>query len=134
MKGFGLPGTARIRRKRDFASVMGQGRRFGDPLLAAKVLGNRLGQTRLGLAVRRGKGGAVERNRVKRLLREAFRLSLPELPSGYDVVLMPQGVTGRTPLAELSRSLRALLARAAADPRVRAAGAAGPAGPVGEGP
>ncbi len=127
MKRLGLPGTLRIRRKRDFAAATAEGRRFGDALLAAKVRGNGLGRTRLGLAVRRGKGGAVERNRVKRLLREAFRLSLPEIPPGLDVVLMPQGATGRTPLADVSRSLRALLARAAADPRVRAAGAkAGP--------
>jgi ribonuclease P protein component len=46
---------------------------------------------RLGLSVGRRVGGAVERNRIKRLLREAFRLSQPELPlaagKGFDMVI-----------------------------------------------
>lgn len=75
-------------------------------------------EPRLGLSVSRRVGGAVERNHVKRLLREAFEQELGGLPAGHDVVLVARpearvvaerdGLEGiRVALAELIAQLRA---------------------------
>ena len=51
---------------------------------------NELDQTRIGLSVSKKHGNAIRRSRIKRLLREAFRLSQYDLPKGLDLILIPR--------------------------------------------
>ena len=57
-------------------------------MLTLYAVPNDLGYPRLGVSVGRTSGNAVVRNRLKRLMREAFRLSQDRVPQGYDYVLM----------------------------------------------
>ncbi|MHC5020758.1 MAG: ribonuclease P protein component, partial [Planctomycetota bacterium] len=63
---------------------------------------------------------AVGRNRTKRRLREAFRITRPELPAGLDIVCSPTRQTGAVTLAELCTELLRLCRKADGDPKLRA--------------
>lgn len=108
-----FPRTARITRHNEFQLVMETGRRLANPHLT--VWGRRNGRTytRLGLIVGRRHGGAVRRNHLKRLLREAFRTVRPDLPPGLDIVCTPRK-DGEPTLRELQQSFRGLARRLAA--------------------
>lgn len=113
-----FPKTHRILRKVDFERTLGDGRRGTDAVLTMWVHPNGLPHPRLGLIVGRRHGGAVQRNRLKRLLREAFRLSQYDLPPGYDLVCTPR-VGARLELRAGIQSLTRLAARLAARPSPR---------------
>lgn len=79
----------RLSRSAEFERVYRQGRSSANRHLVLYTFPNPgTARPRLGLSVSRKVGGAVERNRVKRLLREAFARAEPELAPGQDVVLV----------------------------------------------
>ena len=80
----------RLRRRGDFDRAYRQGSRARGAILIVVAVPNAQEWTRLGLSVgRRIWRGAVQRNRVRRIFREAFRLEYEALPSGVDLVLIP---------------------------------------------
>lgn len=85
--GEGFPAALRVRRgteyRRAYASRVVEDAGFA----LVHACGNGLSHPRLGLSVSRRVGGAVVRNRVKRLLREAFRKTRTQLPAGIDFVV-----------------------------------------------
>jgi ribonuclease P protein component len=80
----------RLSRSAEFERVYRQGRSHGSRyfVLHAFPRDAAADEPRLGVSVSRRVGGAVDRNRVKRLLREAFRAEAPRLPAGLDVVIV----------------------------------------------
>lgn len=105
---FQLRKHQRLRSGRDFERVYAAKNAARQPGLLVFGLRNGLRHARFGVSVSRKHGGAVERNRLKRLLREAFRLEQHALPAGLDLVLIPQ----QGPPAALDQ-LRLSLAKAA---------------------
>ena len=95
-----------MKSSRDFTRVFEKRMRAADGFLLVYAVENNLGRTRFGVSVSRKVGGDVVRSSVKRLLREAFRLSQHELPSGLDLVLIPQReAAGAARLVEYQKSL-----------------------------
>ena len=87
------------------------GTRVSGPLFAAFCLARQDGgqQARLGLTVPRAIGGSVDRNRIKRRLREAFRRQRAELDPRWDIVLNPRRTALAAPFADLERALRKVI-------------------------
>lgn len=92
-----LPARQRIREKREFDRVYDEGRRIVSRLFVAFLLEKREGELRVGVVASRRVGGAVSRNRAKRLLREVFRRNKPVRAVSADVVLVARGaINGAT--------------------------------------
>ncbi|MDD4269641.1 MAG: membrane protein insertion efficiency factor YidD [Pirellulales bacterium] len=102
----------RLRTASDFRRVYRQRARASDQVLLIYARKNGLTRQRLGLSVSRKLGGAVVRNRWKRLLREAFRLHRARLPEGVDLIVIPK-ITPPPRFGEIVASLCAVAGRAA---------------------
>ncbi len=90
----------------EFRRVYNKGKSGVSSFLVVYARPNRSGRNRLGVTVSTKLGKAVVRNRVRRRLREIFRLSQPELRQGYDVVLVARSRAVNAPYQELTRAYR----------------------------
>lgn len=115
-----------ITKRADFEAVYRDGAKVGSRLMTVFARANGGSHARLGIAATRKIGGAVIRNRAKRLTRALFRSHKPQAP--LDIVVIPRREFLDAPYQLLEREFGALVDRA-----VRAAsasrGAAGPGGP-----
>jgi len=101
----------RLKRRADIARMFDAGVRTGERTLLLLAAPNGLDYARFGVGVSKRHGNAVQRNRIKRLCREAFRLSRAEIPAGWDYFVLPKAGATHT-LAALRASLVQLARRA----------------------
>lgn len=78
----------RIRKRQDYLRIYEQGVRIHSARFTMILCRNPSGMRRLGTTVSKKAGNAVQRNRIKRLLREFFRLNKSRLPAAQDIVII----------------------------------------------
>jgi ribonuclease P protein component len=110
-----LTQAERLRRRLDFQQVYDRGVRLHGRLLTIFILQTGQPVSRLGIAATRKLGGAIVRNRAKRLIREIFRrnkaATAPAGDTGIDVVVVPRREALAATYAALETDFRAVLAR-----------------------
>lgn len=106
VKRFTLPKWGRLCKNKSFQAVYRSGKSYANKQLVLYVLPNRSAKRQVGFAAGKRLGSAVVRNRLKRLLREAYRLHQDKFITGVDLVLV-----GRKPLvgAGLAQTTKAVL-------------------------
>jgi ribonuclease P protein component len=105
----GFTSAEHIRQRGEFQQVYDRGLRISGRLATLFVLANALPVGRLGIAATKRLGGAVERNRAKRLIREAFRRN--KIASGYDVIVIPKRELLDASLTDIEAEYRSNLER-----------------------
>ena len=115
-KTFGLPASARLRRKQDIERVFREGRFLRAYPLAARALPREDGESRLGLAIKIRPPRSVVRNRWKRAVREAFRLNRHKLQKPYDLMVMKSGGAGESDLARVPDAVLRIIQQMNAGP------------------
>jgi len=110
-----LPQINRLKKKKDFENVFKDGKGFKEDLLYLKIKKNNLDYSRIGFIV--GKNfskKAVERNKIKRRLREIIKERIPDLKKGLDIIIvvMPKS---RNNFQELRETINRLFIKAKLD-------------------
>ncbi len=87
LKNFGLPKACLLRKSREFEQVYKKGKRLHGDGFTLIYCRNNLDSSRVGISIHRQIKGAVKRNRLKRIIRESFRLNRELYPSKADIIM-----------------------------------------------
>ena len=111
------PRLERLKKRQEFLRTAARGKRAAQPGLVLQALAVSEPSLRLGFTVTKKIGNAVVRNRARRRLKEAARLTLPGLAlSGWDLVLIGRDATAERPFPLLIEDLRGALRQAGVAP------------------
>ncbi len=102
----------RLTRSEDFKRVRRTGKSYAHPLVVLVAQPGESPRVRVGVTAGKSTGGAVQRNRAKRLLREAMRPLLHGITSGWEIILIARPALVNASLQETQAALLYLLRRA----------------------
>lgn len=98
--------TISLKLNRDFRRLYSRGKYAACGYVVVYVQKNRSSQNRLGLTCGKAVGKAVTRNRVKRLIRESYRLYEDSIKSGYDIVIVARARAADKPFGTIYKDVR----------------------------
>ena len=98
----------RLKKQSDFQKLFSKGKRAFSPSLTLVYLPSK--EPRMGISVGKRHGKSVQRNRIKRLLREAFRAEAENITGNYAVVLVPK-VREKYSLDDFRKHLRWMIGK-----------------------
>ncbi len=102
----------RLTNATDFKRVRRFGKSYAHPLVVLVISPNELQISRFGVSVSKALGNAVQRNRVKRQLREIIRTELVQASSGWDAVVIARSKLAQASFSEIHDALDDLLVKA----------------------
>jgi len=105
--------SERITNRSDYRAIYDKGVWSSSQHFTRIICSNKKGTKRLGITVTKKTGNAVKRNRIKRLIREFFRLNKALFPAGQDVVVMAKRNMPPLTYQEACRELTELFSRKA---------------------
>ena len=94
-----------ICRNNAFRRIYARGKSYVSPLVVVYALKNRTKNVRVGITTSKKVGNAVQRNRSRRVIREAFRALAPRVRPGFDLVLVARGKTPYVKSTDVRRQL-----------------------------
>lgn len=94
-----------LKKPSEFSKVYKRGKSFADKNIVVYYLPNQLGVTRIGFSISKKVGNSVVRNRVRRRIRESFRLNFSGF-GGYDLIFVARVRSNQADYSELTKSLK----------------------------
>ena len=99
----------RLRRNSDFQQVRQHGKVYASPFMVLAFVRNELDHSRFGFVTSKRLGKAVQRNKIKRRMREATRLQLSYIKPGFDLVIIARQPICKATYQEIEKTLLHLL-------------------------
>ncbi len=104
-----------LRKNKDFRIVYRHGKSLSNRFVVMYLLPrpkNSLSNRRIGFVTGKKIGGAVERNRAKRLMKEAYRLMQHDISDGIDIILIGRAVLPKAKFSAVQKSIREIFKKA----------------------
>lgn len=101
--------TFSLKKNQDFKLVYSRGKSYANRLLVIYYLPNEEDYNNLGLSVSKKVGNSVVRNRVKRLIRESYRLNEEKIKKGYNIIIIARVKSNNVDFKSLEKALIHLL-------------------------
>ena len=95
----------RLKKNEDFRRIYKKKRSMANKLLIIYILENKYEYNRIGFTVSKKVGKSVIRNRVKRILRESYRLNEEKILQGYDIIIVARNTASKASYKEIESAM-----------------------------